>query len=670
MTGLANSLAGGLGSRLGAITVFQEFFVDLSLPATLTLGDEITVPVVVYNYLDAPQDVEIAVTEDAWFTLLSPAVQTLSLGPREVASVPLRIRAEQVGWHDLQAVGRAGDVGDGLRRRIEVLPSGKRTDESQSDMVEATPGGTRVRFEFHPPAGAVPDAGELAVKLYPGVFAQAIEGLDSILKMPSGCFEQTSSSTYPNVMALDYLQTTRTSTPEIELKAREYISLGYQRLLTYEVPGGGFEWFGNPPAHKILTAYGLMEFADMAQVHPVDPNVILRTANWLAAQQDADGAWTPDPGGIAEGAINNYQNDRFRTTAYVLWALLESDHNGPAVTRAVDWLHGHVAEAADPYSRAIAAQALVTNDPADRVAAGLLETLAGEAHSEGGAAWWGDEGGGGGGGLTYSRGSSHVLETTALVVDAFFRARTYLPLAQQGLAYLVRNKDSFGNWETTQATIYALRAMLRSIESAGAAADATIEVRHNGETVQSLRITPDDYDLFRQIDLKERIVEGGANVVELVLTGSGSLMYQIVGSYWMPWAEVPSEPAGPLSIEVAYDRTHLAVDDRVTATVTLTNNTRGDLMMVIADLGVPPGFDLDTEDLDALVAAGTFRRYEPTGRQVILYFDRLVPGPPVVFSYDLIARNPMRGEAPASAAYLYYDPSVRTSARPIRLEVD
>jgi hypothetical protein len=108
----------------------------------------------------------------------------------------------------------------------------------------------------------------------------------------------------------------------------------------------------------------------------------------------------------------------------------------------------------------------------------------------------------------------------------------------------------------------------------------------------------------------------------------------------------------------------------VTATVTLTNNTAGDLMMVIADLGVPPGFDLDTEDLDALVAAGTFRRYEPAGRQVIVYFDQLVPGPPVVFGYDLIAHNPMRGEAPSSTAYLYYDPTVRTTARPIPLLVD
>ena len=95
--------------------------------------------------------------------------------------------------------------------------------------------------------------------------------MDSILRMPGGCFEQTSSSTYPNVLALDYMKRTKKLTPEVHAKAEGYIANGYQRLLTFEVPGGGFSWFGQAPANKILTAYGLMEFCDMSKVHDVDP---------------------------------------------------------------------------------------------------------------------------------------------------------------------------------------------------------------------------------------------------------------------------------------------------------------------------------------------------------------------------------------------------------------
>jgi hypothetical protein len=108
------------------------------------------------------------------------------------------------------------------------------------------------------------------VRLYPGPLSQVVEGMDAILRMPFGCFEQTSSATYPNVLALDYMKRTKKLTPEVHAKAEGFIANGYQRLLTFEVPGGGFSWFGNAPANKILTAYGLMEFSDMSRVHDVD----------------------------------------------------------------------------------------------------------------------------------------------------------------------------------------------------------------------------------------------------------------------------------------------------------------------------------------------------------------------------------------------------------------
>jgi uncharacterized protein YfaS (alpha-2-macroglobulin family) len=130
--------------------------------------------------------------------------------------------------------------------------------------------------------------------------------------MPGGCFEQTSSSTYPNVLALDYMKRTKKLTPEVHAKAEGFIANGYQRLLTFEVPGGGFSWFGQAPANKILTAYGLMEFFDMSQVHDVDPKVIQRTQQWLAAQQQPDGSWKPDTSFINEGATNRYNSDALR----------------------------------------------------------------------------------------------------------------------------------------------------------------------------------------------------------------------------------------------------------------------------------------------------------------------------------------------------------------------
>src|SRR5439155_16231238 len=138
------------------------------------------------------------------------------------------------------------------------------------------------QLEF--PSISIADASSVIVRLYPGPLSQVMEGMDSILRMPYGCFEQTSSATYPNVLALDYMKRTKKLTPEVRAKAESFIANGYQRLLTFEVAGGGFSWFGQPAANKILTAYGLTEFSDMAKVYDVDPNLIRRTQQWLAAQ--------------------------------------------------------------------------------------------------------------------------------------------------------------------------------------------------------------------------------------------------------------------------------------------------------------------------------------------------------------------------------------------------
>ena len=74
------------------------------------------------------------------------------------------------------------------------------------------------------------------VKIYPGVFSQVVEGMDGLLRMPSGCFEQTSSSAYPNILIIDYIKRTKQTNPPILMKAETYLSAGYQRLLDLRAP--------------------------------------------------------------------------------------------------------------------------------------------------------------------------------------------------------------------------------------------------------------------------------------------------------------------------------------------------------------------------------------------------------------------------------------------------
>src|SRR6202041_2318081 len=233
-------------------------------------------------------------------------------------------------------------------REIEVIPNGREQNLVFNGRLENT-----VQQELHFPANSIADATKIFVRLYPGPLSQVIEGMDSILQMPGGCFEQTSSSTYPNVLALDYMKRMKKLTPEVHAKAEGYIANGYQRLLTFEVSGGGFSWFGQAPANKILTAYGLMEFSDMSKVYEVDPKVIQRTQQWLASQQQADGSWKPDTSFINEGATNRYNADVLRITAYIAWSLKNTGYQGPAIEKAKQFIGQHRGETPDAYTLAV-----------------------------------------------------------------------------------------------------------------------------------------------------------------------------------------------------------------------------------------------------------------------------------------------------------------------------
>ena len=97
--------------------------------------------------------------------------------------------------------------------------------------------------------------------------------------------------------------------------------------------------------------------------------------------------------------------------------------------------------------------------------------------------------------------------------------------------------------------------------------------------------------------------------------------------------------------------------------------------MVMVDLGIPPGFDLLSEDLQAYqeksagMKGGRMEKFSLTATQAILYFDSFAPGETVTLKFRLRAKYPIRARTFRSRVYEYYDPEVNSAARPVQLEV-
>ncbi len=688
LTALASSQDGRLGFTTRGIRVFQDFFVDVDLPVALTQGDEISIPVGVFNYLPEAQEVRLVVEQEDWFELLeSPprsrgagggGEQRLAIASNDVEVVYFPIRVLKFGRQGFQVTAWGEKMSDAIRREVNVVPDGKEVRLTESDWLRESK-----EVVITIPPEAVPETPYVEVKVYPGVMAQAVEGLEKILRLPHGCFEQTTSATYPNVLILDYMQSTDYDNPEAQMQAEKYVGTGYQRLLTFEVQGGGFSLFGDAPANPFLTAYGLMEFNDMAKVYPVDEALIERTAQWLLAQQGADGTWTD------QGYSEHWHIDsKVPTTAYIAWALIEADYEDtPQVAQAIAYIRefalspsppsqGGAGGGSDAYSLALVANALSAYDPDDSMTRAVLDRLYDKRVEEGDAVYWQV----GAASFMGATGESGSLETTALAAIAFIRANTHADAVSGALAYLIQGKDSWGTWFSTQATILSLKALLLSTEQAGQVeGPARLRVSLNREQTQEITIDESNADVVHLITFDRGFSPSGSNRVQIELegggpsasSGHGNMMYQVATRYYLPWDQVPMVEMMDklITIDVGYDRTALAVNDEVTVDVDVRLNREGVVRTALIDLGVPPGFTVLTEDLSRLVEQGVIARYELTGRQIIVYLEDFSSESPLRFSYRLRARFPMRAQTPPSSAYDYYNPADLTVQAPLEVTV-
>ncbi|TET38906.1 MAG: hypothetical protein E3J72_01920 [Planctomycetota bacterium] len=181
LTAMASALDGRLGSVTDAVRCFQEFFVDINLPIQLTQNDEMHVPCVIYNYLPTAQQVQVVLSNSAWFTPLGGLTQTLDLTPNEVRAVYFPIRAEDVGTQAFTVYAYGQTMNDAISRTIRVLPDGEPVAGSASGSMNP-----EVAADWTIPVDHIVGADDCYVKLYSGYVTQVVEGIESLLGCPHG----------------------------------------------------------------------------------------------------------------------------------------------------------------------------------------------------------------------------------------------------------------------------------------------------------------------------------------------------------------------------------------------------------------------------------------------------------------------------------------------------
>jgi len=281
----------------------------------------------------------------------------------------------------------------------------------------------------------------------------------------------------------------------------------------------------------------------------------------------------------------------------------------------------------------------------------------------------------GGQSLSYARGDSVTVETTALAALAMIKSGQFTNSVNKALAYIVKAKDPNGTWGSTQATILSLKALVAGLSGSKQQGKASFRILVNGKKAAEGEVTEENSDVMQVFDLTSTRganatpLASGQNDVEIQVQGETNMMYQLVGRYFEPWKKLIVEKKPILDVSVAYDRTSLSTTDLLRAKATLKYQGDAPTYMVIVDLGIPPGFTADPGDFAEMAGKKQIQKFTMTARQVTLYIGDVKPGDSLSFEYSLKPRYPIKAKTPATVAYEYYTPANRATAAPAELTV-
>lgn len=341
------------------LKVFQPFFVSVNLPFSVIHDEIVSMPVVVHNYLADAQVVNVKIScPDGEIELKGEAARSaetlkgtkVTFSATIDSEVPkgfeVNIRFNKVGSASIKVTAFSSVAGDSLVKVVEVRPEGVPQYRNNPVLIDLNKKNT---FESNVlidvPDDAVPDSTIVEVNVIGDLFGSTLSNLQSLIRLPSGCGEQNMLNFVPNIVVMDYLQSTQQFNQELAYKIKSYTEIGYQGELSYRHQDGSFSVFGKSDARGStwLTAFVAKSFRQSTNIIQVDENVIKSALEWLRQIQQADGSFI-EVGHVSHRPMQGGSGKGIALTAFVALAFLESKLAYPEYKPVYDNAIFHIAK--------------------------------------------------------------------------------------------------------------------------------------------------------------------------------------------------------------------------------------------------------------------------------------------------------------------------------------
>jgi alpha-2-macroglobulin-like protein len=591
--------------------------VDAKIPPYLTVGDRPLIPLVLKN--NTREEIKIMIGVELPEGLVAgefDSVVTIAADKTRQVLIPVDAIAAVNGKIRFSIRSNLAD---------EVIVQPVDVAEKGFPVVQTFSGNKSAAHAVYI-SSFIPGSMQNELKIFKNVEGQLLDGIESMLREPCGCFEQTSCTTYPNVYVLKYLRESGRSNPEIETKALRYIENGYKRLIGFETPENGFEWFGKAPAHEALTAYGLLEFTDMQDFVKVDRQMLERTKKFLLDRRDGKGGFKMAPGGYDQfasvpGKIANI---------YIVYALSQAGI-GKEIEQEYHTAVAKAIESNDAYQLSMMALAAsnMNNKTDYEKLLNLVDRKTMSAETS----------------VVNSREASLRVETLSLYALALMRSPGCDMGSVADIISKILSEKTYYGYGNTQATVLALKAIIEfSKFSAAVTKSPEVNFFLNQQSLAGMTVAARD---FRN---------GENNFKVSYASGAGvPYSFQVKYNTLTPPSSIKSE----LKINTQLKDTVTRVGATVRMKIEVKNVKNQVQPMAIAKIGIPAGLGMQPWQLKEIMEKNQVAYYEIFDNYLVFYWMGFAANETKIINLDLKAEIPGTYKAKAGNVYLYYTPEYK-----------
>ncbi len=618
----------------------KTFFTQLpfamfaKVPGQVVFEDIVSVPLTLKNTTDKTITGNLTVKSPKGFKALNVQTGSQTIPANSTKTIYLEyLVLNEVGEDNMVIAFNSSGLKDAFNQDIKIGAKGF--------PVQVAFSGQELSSEYEVNISNVVN-GSISASLtaFPNVVNDLMTGIESIIREPSGCFEQTSMSNYPNIMALNYMNTTGFDDAKLLASIDSKLDRGYKKLTAYETKEKGYEWFGSAPGHEALTAYGLMQFNDMKDVYAdVSNKMVERTANWIMSRKDGKGGFKKNPRALDQFGRASAEV----TNGYIVYALSEAGYKDD-VKKEFEAAYASAIKSKDGYQLAMMANTL--QNFKDNRAGGVMKQLLALQKENG--SFPSDHS------ITRSGGKSLEIETTSIAVLAMLNAPKKDGAAlNKAVDYLVKSRSGYGGFGSTQGTVLALKALSEYAAASKKTDEAgTLECYIDGKLVASKHYEAGEKEAIEFKNLEKFLKEGKHKVKIRTKGAKESLPYTVAIDY----NTTLPESAKQCNVDVVANLSTQSckVGETVRLTTSVKNKQDKGMPMTMAVVGIPSGLSAQPWQLKELQEKGKIDFYEITDNYVIFYFRDMAPSEVHAINLDLKAEVPGEYEAPASSGYLYY----------------